>query len=351
MDKPIYQPEQDFKVRGLYFDSNNNVLANNELEFSIKDEEGTVLFKETVKTSEYGIASISWKIPENAKLGNYRIEVENEDGDEIGNQSFKVSRYDLPNFSVTAKPDKTFYLPTDTQADVIVNADYLFGKPVTKGKVRVVQESNRRWNWREQKYDVEEKQSFEGETDADGKYIAKVNLSEAASNLRNSTWQRFTDLNFAAYYTDLTTNKTEQRRFDIRVSREPIHVYVIRNNYEQQYKLPTTSYVSTFYADGTPAVCDVEIKFNQKLVAKFKTNSLGGGKSEFNFPADTSDEKYHNFQVSVRDKNGQTGSLNDQMYFSKKESVKNFDRQNHSQTRREHQIKSAIYQKRRFSLC
>lgn len=321
-DKPIYQPAQDFKVRGLYFDANNNVVTNSELEFSIKDEDDTVLYREKVKTSEFGIASISWKIPENAKLGNYRIEVENENGDGLAQDNFKVSRYDLPNFSVTAKPDKTFYLPTDKQAEVTVNADYLFGKPVTQGRVRVVQESNRHWNWREQKYDVDEKQSFEGETDKDRKYIAKVDLNEAISDLQRNNWQRFTDLNFAAYYTDLTTNKTEQRRFDIRVSKEPIHVYLIRNDYRQQFRLPITTYVSTFYADGTPAVCDIDLRINQKLITKFKTNSLGAGRTDFTLDEKFFDGSYYNFEISARNQKGETGTFSENMYYYKTESLK-----------------------------
>jgi uncharacterized protein YfaS (alpha-2-macroglobulin family) len=102
------------------------VIAAGELEFSIKDEDGTTLYRETVKTSVFGIAAISWKIPEGAKLGSYRVEVEAGDEElEGGEMSFKVSRYELPQFAVTAKPDKTFYLPNETRAEVTVRADYL----------------------------------------------------------------------------------------------------------------------------------------------------------------------------------------------------------------------------------
>ena len=58
------------------------------------------------------------------------------DGEQIGGRWIKVSRYELPNFIVNAKPNKPYYLPGDTQAEVEVSADYLFGKPVTGGKVR-----------------------------------------------------------------------------------------------------------------------------------------------------------------------------------------------------------------------
>src|SRR5262245_59948309 len=119
-DKPLYQPGQDFHIRGLFLDSNHTVEPDKEVEFKIYDEDDTVLYRETLKTSEYGIASLSWKIPENAKLGDYRVEVEDCDSCRT---KFKVSRYDLPNFVVSTSPDKAFYLLNDKQAAITVKAD------------------------------------------------------------------------------------------------------------------------------------------------------------------------------------------------------------------------------------
>ena len=331
VDKPIYQPGQTFNARALYFDQNSTVAADSELEFTVKDEDDTALYRETVKTSAFGIAAISWKIPDGAKLGAYRVEVEADDEINGNELYFKVSRYDLPQFSVAAKPDKTFYLPTDSQAEITVRADYLFGKPVTSGKVRVVQESERRWNWQAQKYDVQEKQTFEGATDSEGKYVAKVDLKEEFADLQQSSWRRFEDLHFSAYFTDSTTNRTEQRRFDVRLSKEPIHIYFIRKyNGELSQKLPVTAYVSTFYADGSPAVCETEVSGRNndssdsfKTLQKFKTNSLGAGKIEFLRPAamDASDDL--DLKITARDQRGQTGTFEEEIsYYNETEGLK-----------------------------
>ncbi|MCU0238316.1 MAG: MG2 domain-containing protein, partial [Pyrinomonadaceae bacterium] len=227
-DKPIYQPEQMLNVRGILLKGlvGKYVVPNTEVEFRVEDEEETVLYREKTKTSEFGVASISWKIPDNAKLGRYQITAKIE-GDTIAYQSIKVSRYDLPNFAVNAKALKSYYLPNEKQAEVEVNADYLFGKPVTKGKVRVVRETERTWNYKEQKYDIEEGESHEGKTDETGKFTAKFDLAKDFENLKDSDYKKFDDLNFTAYFTDLTTNRTEQRRFDVRLTKEPIHVYFI----------------------------------------------------------------------------------------------------------------------------
>jgi hypothetical protein len=327
-DKPLYQPGQSFNARGLYFDARNTVVSGNELEFKIYDEDDTILYRETVNTSAFGIASIAWKIPENAKLGSYRVSVEADDELREDQIHFKVSRYDLPQFSVIAKPDKTFYLPDDKQAEISVTADYLFGKPVTKGKVRVVQEGERRWNYKQQKYDIVEKQTFEGATDREGKFIAKFDLSAEMSDLRESGWQRFRDLTFAAYFTDSTTNRTEQRRFDVRLSKEPIHVYLLGRTVNQNPKLPITAYVSTFYADGSAAACDFQIKGryeNAERLEKFgnfKTNSFGAGKVEFYAPQTGDADRDFEIQIIARDDRNRTGTFEEKIDFDEDDSVK-----------------------------
>jgi hypothetical protein len=319
-DKPLYQPGQTFNIRALLLDANNTVVPDAELEFTIEDEDNTVTFRQTVKTSMFGIASVSWPIPENAKLGTYSVEVEADDdlrGDEL---DFKVSRYDLPNFSVNAKPDKTYYLPSDKEARITVNADYLFGKPVTGGKVRVVQESERKWNYAEQKYESTEGAVSEGEADATGKFVAKFDIADDIEDLMQSDWRRFEDLSFAAYFTDPTTNRTEQRRLDIRLSKEPIHIYFI--HYADQHPdLPVTAYVSTFYADGTPVTCNVEVRDSSETLARFKTNSLAAGKFGVRVPRDKVSRNQYEISISARDKDGKTGTFEGSFYIDHDDAI------------------------------
>ena len=330
-DKPIYQPGQVLNVRGIMLKSSpgeNSVVTDAELEFSVKDGEDTLLYKETVKTSRFGIASISWRIPENAKLGEYTIRVENEDGDAVGHEEIKVTRYDLPNFTVSAKADRDFYLPENKTAKIPVRADYLFGKPVTKGKARLVEESNRRWDYRNQKWSVSEGKSFEGEADAEGKFIAEIDLSDEHSELQKSTWRRYEDLSFAAYFTDLTTNRTEQRRFDLRLTKEAIHIYFIGETYNQNPNLPLTYYISTFYADGTPASCETEIRGGyeneqgERQIARIKTNSFGAGKLEFVAPRNPDIEKDLNLEIKATDAKGQTGTHDENIDFDTDDQLK-----------------------------
>ncbi|MGI9055025.1 MAG: MG2 domain-containing protein, partial [Pyrinomonadaceae bacterium] len=328
-DKPIYQPEQTLNLRGILLKGAEakTVVSGEEIEFRIEDEDNTVLYRENLKTSEFGIAAMSWTIPGNAKLGNYSIEVRR-DGEQIGYQRVKVLRYDLPNFAVSAKPGKPYYLPNEKKAEIEIRADYLFGKPVTKGKVRVARENSREWNWKEQKYDVDEGEVREGEIDGQGKFIAKFDLSEAHENLKDDEWRKFRDINFAAYFTDLTTNKTEQKRFDVRVTKEAIHVYFIGERYNQHPDLPVDAFVSTFYADGSPAACDVEIKGSEededkfKTLLKIKTNSFGVGKADFKRPKFEDEDTDLDLKIIAKDSNGKTGTYEDDLDFDDDDTLK-----------------------------
>ncbi len=329
-DKPLYQPGQSFNVRGILMRTGfgqNTIVGDAELEFIIKDEEDTTLYRETVKTSRFGVASIAWQIPENAKLGTYRVETKAED-DSTAYENFKVSRYDLPNFTVTAKADRDFYLPSNNFAEVEVSADYLFGKPLAKGAVKIVQETEREWNYREQKWEIEAEHEIKGETDADGKFKAKIDLTEAHVELAKKDYRRYEDINFAAYYTDETTNRTEQRRFDLRVSKESVHVYLVGSTYNLNPFLPQTFYVSTFYADGTPAVCDVEIEGNYEKesnrthVASLKTNRYGAGKLQLIVPPREDYEKDLQLKITATDAQQRFGTFDENINFETDDAVK-----------------------------
>ena len=328
-DKPLYQPNQKIYIRGLALQRNfaaasRRVIAGSDLEFRIKDEDDTVLYRETVKTSRFGIASIEWQIPDNAKLGTYQIEVKADDETDSGTARFKVSRYELPQFVVTTKPDKDFYLPNENTAKVTVDALYLFGKPVAAGTVKIVRESERNWNYEEQKYDVTEEETYTGKLGADGKYTAEIDLSKARKKLEDDKDEQFADLSFTAYLTDASTNRTEQKRFDLRVTKQPIHIYLIgKRRDDQNPKMPVEFYVSTFSADGKPLVCDVEIKGKYEdekdktapTLAKVKTNQFGAARVAFRLPRRRDDTYFDDLELKIiaRDQTNRVGTKDEEI--------------------------------------
>lgn len=322
-DKPIYQPGQMLNMRGILLKGaeSKTVVTGSVVEFRVEDEDSMVLYQQQVTTSSFGIAAASWQIPAGARLGSYRLSVHGADGESIGARQLRITRYDLPNFTVIAKPDKTFYLPADKSARVEVRADYLFGRPVTKGSVRVARETGREWNFQEQKYEIEEGESREGEIESDGVFRAEFDLSEEHEDLSDSDWRKFRDLEFTAYFTDLTTNRIEQRRFDVRVTREPIHVYFIGRRWGNNYSQPVRAYISAFYADGRPAVCDVAVQGSEEDNDKFetletvKTNSYGAGRLDLKRPEYSDDIADMDLRITATDEQGRRGTTETDLNF------------------------------------
>ncbi|HXC71592.1 MAG TPA: MG2 domain-containing protein [Pyrinomonadaceae bacterium] len=323
-DKPLYQPGQQIHVRALLFSPSRRALANHDAHIRICDPENLTLFRAVVKTSRFGVANVDWTIPENTRLGNYRIWVGLDDREENDQTAYdvRISRYELPNFTVNVETDRKYYLPGQN-AEIKVRADYLFGQPVTRGHVRVVREAEREWNYKEQKWDVDEGDKYEGEADATGMFVAQIDLA----NDHDRDYGRFNDITYAAYFTDPTTNRTEQRRFDVRVTKEDIHVYVVEDdNFHQHAALPLKFYVSTFYADGSPARCKVSVRLTEwntdaseaektsKPVATFRTNRYGVVKvSGVKLPRDFEGESDVNLAISAVDPRGRKGSETEEL--------------------------------------
>ncbi|HEX7316171.1 MAG TPA: alpha-2-macroglobulin family protein [Pyrinomonadaceae bacterium] len=256
-DKPLYQPGQTVHMRALVFDPGGHALPGEEVTFRVSDEDDATAFTVSLKTSRYGVAAADWRVPESTKLGTYAALLKVYGKDEYYNDvaQFRVSRYDLPNFSVTAKADRPFYLGGQNPS-IEVRADYLFGQPVRRGRVRVVRQTERRWNYKEQKYETEEHPAVEGEL-KEGLFTARIDLSDEHEELAESSYERLRDLYYVAYVTDPTTNRTEQRMFALRLSADSLHLYVTEGRYRQARGLPLAFHVAAYYPDGTPAKCDV----------------------------------------------------------------------------------------------
>jgi hypothetical protein len=336
-DKPLYQPGQTVHMRALVFDQSGRALDGEEITFKVDDEEDSTAFTATLKTSRFGVAAADWRVPDSTKLGTYLLKLvmdeEKYDIDYGAVTDFKVSRYDLPNFSVTAKPDRPYYL-NEQNPSVEVRADYLFGQPVRRGHVRVVRQTERHWNYKEQKYETEEQPAVEGEL-SEGLYVARLDLTEEHEELAESGYQRFNDLDFVAYVTDPTTNRTEQRRFSVRLTKDPVHLYVSEGRYRQAKGLPLAFYLATFYADGTPAECDVtlyeegsterslggdgrihEVKEVDRALVTVRTNRYGVAKVLG--PTVRRDEARENLPLRfvARDRAGRTGHHSDDFWLS-----------------------------------
>ncbi|CAN5660255.1 hypothetical protein BH20ACI4_BH20ACI4_13870 [soil metagenome] len=319
-DKAIYQPDQTLNLRLLYIDEISKPVTDAALTIEISEkEDDEIIHRQMLKTSRFGLSSLSWKIPAATKLGVYRIEVKNSENDVIGLEEIKITRYELPNFSVEAAADREYYLLRQNTARVEISAKYLFGKPVTRGKVRLVNDRNRFAD------EDEKTEEITGELNPDGKFTAEIDLTGVHRNFIPDKSKQFQDLGFTVYVTDAANNRTESKRFDIRISENPIHIYLISESRAHSSRLPTKHFVSTFYPDGTPAECEVSIykkvekeigdeTFTEpgEIIARTRTNSLGAGK--FYLPVPFGDEDLE-MLAAAQDVNGGRGKIDGEIEY------------------------------------
>jgi hypothetical protein len=249
-DKPIYQPGQSLKVRALAYADSGIALRSHRLQFKVEDSEGVTAYQTEVTTSRFGEAHTEWTIPEYTRLGQFSIEVQDGgDAEDSARASVEVRRYDLPNFSVSVKPDRTFYLPGQN-ANLEIQTDYLFGQHVGKAKIRVVRDDDDEDN-------PEAESIVEGEADIQGRFRASIDLQEPLGKLDKDS-NRFDDAVFTAYATDSTTGRTESRKFALRLSTKAIHIYAVATH-ALATGHPYGILVATQYPDGRPAECEVQV--------------------------------------------------------------------------------------------
>lgn len=306
-DKPLYQPGQSFHARALMLRADRQVMPNEAVRFELVNPDDQKVFKSTRTTNEFGIAYVDWDLPEALEPGEYELRVSRSEEDEYrdpeGRIPIHVSRYDLPNFSVSAKLDRGFYLPGQN-ASVEIAARYLFGKELTGGSVQLVRLSGK-----------DESEALKSELDKSGQCIFSIDLSQFHAQLSHELEPNFMDLIYAASVTDPTSGKTERRKFGLRVSRAPVHIYL---SHKSVIGNRAHFCLSAYYPDGTPAECHIRIKedpdYNRKnagdnasaayqLLGNIKTNRYGAAKISDLGLLDRADD--HRLILEVLEKNGQ----------------------------------------------
>ncbi len=327
-DKPLYQPGQALHIRALIFGDEHRALAAKKIYIQVEDEDGTVVFRDERTSSRFGVVATDWTIPDRIRLGSYRIlaktypgqyvDTDDDSDDEDNPMSaaadrrvVRISRYELPTFVVNAKPDRGYYLP-EQKASVDINAAYLFGKPVPKAMVRIAQLEERTWNFSKQKWEIEESDPISGTTDDQGTFRATLDLSKQRADLDEYSYRKSRDVAYTAYVTDPSTGRTEERRFDVRVTKYPIHVYYVPQDSSRR-GLPDEFFVSTSYADGSPVQCDVEVRtvapdgYGERLLATVHTSRYGVARIRNPKPAFANEGKELPLILVARDRKGATG--------------------------------------------
>lgn len=311
MDKPLHKPGETIHMRALALMDSGHVAAGEPVTLTINDPENKKLVAVALKTNRFGIAAYDWKTSEQMAVGDYEasFDLDKLTGDNsTGTQTVRIQRYELPEFSVAATPDHVFYLGGDPP-QVKVHAGYLFGKPVSAGTVRVVRAENAAWNSKTGRYDIPADVEATATLDANGDATVSLKVADEFDELKDSSWERFRDVTYRAMVTDATTGRTEPRNFAVRLTKEPVHIYLNAmgtDEHEGEYLL------STSYADGTPTPCKVVLDWMDAesyatRAMTVTTNRYGLAKVTLHYPAAAApddDPRILQLRITARDKEG-----------------------------------------------
>jgi MG2 domain/Carboxypeptidase regulatory-like domain len=312
-DKMLHKPGETVHLRSLMMDDTGKAEAGKKLTIKIQDGEGKDVLEAALVTNRFGIASYDWKTGAQLAPGNYHAQFEPEGSTDYtgwGWIGLEMRRYDLPEFAVSAALNRGYYL--DGQTPVVkLHAGYLFGKAVAAGMVRVVRAEQSWWNGTTTlKLAAQELTATLNER---GDAELKLDEADEFAGLKGDpAGQRYRDVQFTAYVTDGSTGRTEPRNFTVRLTQNPVHIYLNRtggNDREGDY------IVSTAYADGAPTACKVTLDWmngepHAAHAATVTTSRYGLARMHLRFPS-AGDNALTKVRLTARDAEGQTSIFDD----------------------------------------
>ncbi len=140
-DKPLYKPGQDMHIRVLLLDIELKPLTG-DITVEVRDAKGNKVFREVVRSDEFGMANLTMPLSNEPILGNWSISASF--GEQKADTLVSVEHYVLPKYGIEVDFSQDWGL-VDEPITGTVTAEYNFGKPV-KGELRIVA-SRYTWEW------------------------------------------------------------------------------------------------------------------------------------------------------------------------------------------------------------
>lgn len=135
-DRPVYRPGDVVQYKTILRRGNAGayeVPAHRAAKVEVWDDNGNLLQRQQVVASAYGSFGGSVQLPKAASTGRYSLNVYVDDRPYYS--SFDVAAYRKPEYEVTVKTGKPWYVRGD-RIDATIEARYYFGAPVADARVR-----------------------------------------------------------------------------------------------------------------------------------------------------------------------------------------------------------------------
>ena len=297
-DKPLYQPGQTIHMRALVLSAFDQTPARGEtVSFLVEDAKGNKVFRQSVTTSEYGIAATDFVLADLVNQGDYKLSAAVSTPDTVEGADDSVTRsektvevrpYVLPKFGVEVSTDRSFYLPGQ-RVEGVVQADYFFGKPVTEAQVQIVGSV----------WDVERTElvDLRGQTDENGAYTFSFDLPDyfVSSGLESGQAQ------FALEVTVVDqTDHAEQTSQVLPIAEQPLIIEAVPESGVLKPGVENIVYVLISYPDGRPAPARLRISVNGQEAVEVTAGQFGLAELAFT----PNHGGYHSFEIIAHDETG-----------------------------------------------
>jgi hypothetical protein len=321
-DKPLHKPGETVHLRALVF-IYGQAAANKALSLAIEDPDNKTILGVPLTTNRFGIAAYDWKTSAQLATGDYfaRFKGDKTGDVNLGSQTIRIQRYDLPEFTVSAAMDRGYYLEGQTPV-AHIHAGYLFGKPVAAGSVLVAHARDQEWNPKTRQYErtdePEETTTLDANGDAEVRLDVKEDYKDFKENEDSYAYGRFQDVEFRAIVTDPSSGRSEPLKFKVRLSHDPVHTYLRQldgNGSEGDFVITTS------HAEGGPVSCKVTLdwlddKGRPTHAASAVTSRYGLAKVHLRYPPYLAGDSHPEYKIrlSARDAEGRISRFDDTDY-------------------------------------
>jgi len=244
-DKPIYKPGQTLHVRLISLDSELKPVPV-EATVDLQDAKGTKVFKKTVQTDEYGMATLEVPISEEPNLGVWKVSAQA--GERSAEVDVRVEEYVLPKYEVAVDLPKEWFL-VDEPITGKVRATYSYGKPV-RGTLHI----------EAQRYVGQWEKFASYSTDIDGEAQFELPAVEYVAGVPEERGMGNVTLEITVE--ERATGYEEKTTRLLTVSESPVSVQLIPEGSSFKPSLPFTFLVVTETPDNKPTESRVSVEIS-----------------------------------------------------------------------------------------
>ena len=303
-DRPVYRPGHVVHWKGILRARVENhlqlpKLAN--IHVTIADQDDHALLDKDMPLSTAGNVTGDLTLPATATLGYYTIRLRSgpasdDPDDYAGNGQFRVEDYRKPEYQVRVSPAKARLLQGETM-QVVIDARYFFGEPVSNAKVKYRAYHSPHYWWDEEGggnygadageenpslgYDAAQQSEQTGKLDANGKLTINVPTQYVASQKRPTDQ----DYTVEAAVTD-QANREITGRGRFLATRGSFRIHVEPVSYAVRVGDPALFNVTAVDYDNHPVQTQVHLQLVTHKYANGATQTIRGAATDVTTAAD-----------------------------------------------------------------